>query len=125
VDDDQSTFTAPGTWPPRAARTARSAYPFGPRLLRRKGHGDHDAHVVKPSKTAVVELELTPGSYEAICTVPGHKEAGMSVTVEVGNRLVAGRTPDPVVEVRRHSYPSYTGLCARADSSTGWSNRPG
>ncbi|MCL6552473.1 MAG: cupredoxin domain-containing protein [Firmicutes bacterium] len=47
------------------------------------GHGDHERHLVKPGSTQVVDLDLTPGTYEAVCTVPGHKEAGMVVTIEV------------------------------------------
>ncbi len=47
------------------------------------GHGDHERHLVTPGSTQVVDLDLTPGTYEAICTVPGHKEAGMVVTIEV------------------------------------------
>jgi uncharacterized cupredoxin-like copper-binding protein len=46
-------------------------------------HGAHEQHVVKPGETRDVELELKPGTYEAICTIPGHKEAGMVVQVEV------------------------------------------
>lgn len=48
-----------------------------------EAHKEHEKHVVKPGGTTTVELELKPGTYEAICTVPGHKEAGMVVMVEV------------------------------------------
>lgn len=48
-----------------------------------QGHDAHEQHLINPGKTQTVELELKPGSYEAICTVPGHKEAGMTVMVEV------------------------------------------
>jgi uncharacterized cupredoxin-like copper-binding protein len=48
------------------------------------GHGNHEQHLVPPGKTRTVDLELKPGTYEAVCTVPGHQGAGMSVTIEVG-----------------------------------------
>lgn len=50
-----------------------------------EGHDVHDKHLVKPGKTKTFELELKPGSYEAICTIPGHKEAGMVVVVQVSS----------------------------------------
>ena len=53
----------------------------------RSGTGISVALLAGPSSTmstrSTSELELKPGSYEAICTIPGHKEAGMAVTVEV------------------------------------------
>lgn len=50
-----------------------------------EGHDLHEKHLVKPGKTLTVELELKPGVYEAICTLPGHKDAGMAVRVEVSS----------------------------------------
>lgn len=44
---------------------------------------EHEQDLVKPGQSRVVELELKPGLYEAICTVPGHKDAGMVVQIEV------------------------------------------
>lgn len=49
-----------------------------------QAHEEHEQHLLKPGESRVVELDLKPGSYEVICTVPGHKEAGMVVTLEVG-----------------------------------------
>lgn len=46
-------------------------------------HGAHEKHLLKPGETRMVELKLKAGSYEVICTVPGHKEAGMVATIEV------------------------------------------
>ena len=48
-------------------------------------HEEHERHLLKPGETRVVEVELKPGTYEAICTIPGHKEAGMVVTIEVSS----------------------------------------
>lgn len=48
-----------------------------------EAHGVHAEHVVAPGQTLVVTKDLRPGTYEAICTIPGHKEAGMVATVEV------------------------------------------
>lgn len=49
-------------------------------------HGDHELHLLKPGETRVVEIELRPGSYEVICTVRGHREAGMVGRIEVGSQ---------------------------------------
>ena len=45
---------------------------------------EHGQDLVKPGQSKTIEVELKPGTYEAICTVPGHKESGMKVTLEVG-----------------------------------------
>lgn len=50
-----------------------------------QGHNEHETHLVKPGETKVVEIEMKPGTYEAVCTIPGHKEAGMTVMIEVGS----------------------------------------
>lgn len=50
-----------------------------------EGHDVRDKYLVKPGETKTFELELEPGSYEAICTIAGHKEAGMVVVVEVSS----------------------------------------
>ncbi len=49
------------------------------------GHDQHEQHLVKPGEIKIVELELKPGTYEAVCTIQGHKEAGMVVMVEVSS----------------------------------------
>jgi uncharacterized cupredoxin-like copper-binding protein len=41
--------------------------------------------VFGPGKEAELSAALTPGSYEFYCSVPGHKEAGMTVDVEVAS----------------------------------------
>jgi uncharacterized cupredoxin-like copper-binding protein len=46
-------------------------------------HGVHEQHVVAPGQTLAVTKDLRPGTYEVICTIPGHKEAGMVGTIEV------------------------------------------
>jgi uncharacterized cupredoxin-like copper-binding protein len=46
-------------------------------------HGNHEQHLVAPGKTRTLDLELKPGTYEAVCTVPGHRSAGMWVPIEV------------------------------------------
>jgi len=46
-------------------------------------HGDHEQHLVQPGKTRIVEIDMKPGSYTVECTIPGHKESGMIVTIEV------------------------------------------
>jgi plastocyanin len=46
-------------------------------------HGDHEKHLVQPGKSRTAEFDMKPGVYRAECTVPGHKDAGMVVTIEV------------------------------------------
>jgi nitrite reductase (NO-forming) len=38
---------------------------------------------VSAGAKAELELDLGPGTYEVICDVPGHKEAGMTMTLAV------------------------------------------
>ena len=51
-------------------------------ILALQRHGGHEKHLLKPGETPQDRGEAA-GSYEAICTVPGHKEAGMVVTLAV------------------------------------------
>jgi len=46
---------------------------------------EHDRDLVQPGQTKTIEVDLKPGLYEVVCTVPGHKEAGMKVTIEVNS----------------------------------------
>jgi uncharacterized cupredoxin-like copper-binding protein len=40
--------------------------------------------IAKPGQTTTLEFTPTaPGTYEYICTIPGHKEAGMKGTLTV------------------------------------------
>jgi plastocyanin len=40
--------------------------------------------VAKPGQTTTLEFTpTTPGTYEYVCTIPGHKEAGMKGTITV------------------------------------------
>lgn len=44
--------------------------------------GSELAHAhAKPGETATAEFTLEPGTYEVVCTVPGHADAGMRGTV--------------------------------------------
>ena len=46
---------------------------------------EHDRDLVQPGQTKTIEVDLKPGLYEVVCTVPGHKEAGMKVTIKVNS----------------------------------------
>lgn len=47
-------------------------------------HGaEHEARLISPSDAYEVEVELRPGTYQIVCNVPGHKDAGMLATIVV------------------------------------------
>ncbi|MEX0766372.1 MAG: cupredoxin domain-containing protein [bacterium] len=47
-------------------------------------HGaEHEGKLIQPSEARVVEVELKSGTYQVVCTVAGHKEAGMVATIVV------------------------------------------
>jgi uncharacterized cupredoxin-like copper-binding protein len=54
--------------------------------LKIEGPGGVDAKtpVIDAGATAEVEVELQEGEYELYCTVPGHREGGMELDLEVG-----------------------------------------
>jgi uncharacterized cupredoxin-like copper-binding protein len=39
--------------------------------------------VIEPGTTAQVKAVLTPGTYRIVCTLPGHREAGMIATLRI------------------------------------------
>lgn len=54
----------------------------GPGVAEAAG-GEAKTPVIDPGQVADVEVELEPGDYELYCTVPGHREGGMEVDLEV------------------------------------------
>ena len=46
---------------------------------------EHEKDLVQPGKSKTIEVDLKPGRYQVVCTVQGHKEAGMTVTLEVSS----------------------------------------
>lgn len=46
---------------------------------------EHEKDLVQPGKNKTIEVDLKPGRYQVVCTVPGHREAGMTVTLEVSS----------------------------------------
>ena len=46
---------------------------------------EHERDLVQPGQSKTIEVDLKPGVYEVVCTVPGHKEAGMKVTIKVNS----------------------------------------
>jgi uncharacterized cupredoxin-like copper-binding protein len=63
--------------------------------LANKGHVGHDlafngpgvdnkkTPVIAPGKTAQLTVDLKSGTYDVYCSVPGHKQAGMDLTLKV------------------------------------------
>ena len=49
------------------------------------GTMEHEKDLVKPGRSKTIEIELKPGTYEVICTIPGHQDAGMKVQLEVSS----------------------------------------
>lgn len=45
--------------------------------------GEHGALTFKPGETYTLTVDLKPGTYEIVCGVAGHKEAGMTATLVV------------------------------------------
>jgi uncharacterized cupredoxin-like copper-binding protein len=45
--------------------------------------GEPKTPVIDPGQTADLEIRLAEGTYDLICTVPGHRDAGMEVELEV------------------------------------------
>ena len=43
--------------------------------------GEHEAKLIQPGEAREVEVELKPGTYQVVCTVAGHEEAGMVATI--------------------------------------------
>lgn len=53
-------------------------------IVRAAGHGtEHEARLIPPREAYEVEVELKPGTYQIVCNVPGHKDAGMVATIVV------------------------------------------
>jgi plastocyanin len=52
-------------------------------VMGREGGGPWTTGDVDPGSTGEVTLNLQPGEYEVICTIPGHAEQGMRGTLNV------------------------------------------
>jgi uncharacterized cupredoxin-like copper-binding protein len=48
-------------------------------------HKDHANHLVKPGRGRTDTVTLKPGRYVVVCTVPGHREAGMHLELVVSS----------------------------------------
>lgn len=47
-------------------------------------HGaEHEGKLIQPNEAREVEVELKLGTYQVVCTVAGHKEAGMVAAIVV------------------------------------------
>jgi plastocyanin len=74
-----------------ATSVERGAYTFE---LKNEGKDVHNLAIkgpgvseqtptIGPGKTAKLEVDLKPGTYELYCAVPGHKQLGMDVKLKV------------------------------------------
>ena len=70
---------------------AAGSYSFA---VKNDGHIPHDFVVqgnsvdertptIQPGKSATVNVDLKPGTYDVYCSIPGHKQAGMDVKLTV------------------------------------------
>jgi uncharacterized cupredoxin-like copper-binding protein len=49
-----------------------------------KGNGvDEKTPTIGPGKSATLNVDLKPGTYDVYCSIPGHKQAGMDVKLTV------------------------------------------
>ena len=49
-----------------------------------QGNGvDERTPTIQPGKSATVNVDLKPGTYDVYCSIPGHKQAGMDVKLTV------------------------------------------
>lgn len=48
-----------------------------------EAHHGHAQHLLGPGESRTLEYRLSPGTYEVVCTVPGHREAGMNAVLDV------------------------------------------
>ena len=49
-----------------------------------EGNGvDEKTPTIEAGKTATLEVDLKPGTYDVYCSIPGHKQAGMDVKLTV------------------------------------------
>jgi uncharacterized cupredoxin-like copper-binding protein len=53
-----------------------------PHDLAVKGTSDK-TNEIPPGGTAELKVTLKPGKYELYCTIPGHEQAGMKLTITV------------------------------------------
>jgi uncharacterized cupredoxin-like copper-binding protein len=81
IDIAGGTTLAPGTYTFNVKNTSATGH-----NLTIEGPGVNDqATPTFSSSTQQLTVTLENGSYEFFCSVPGHKEAGMDVTVTVGS----------------------------------------
>ena len=49
-----------------------------------QGNGvDEKTPTIAPGKSAILDVELKPGTYDVYCSIPGHKQAGMDLKLTV------------------------------------------
>jgi uncharacterized cupredoxin-like copper-binding protein len=49
-----------------------------------EGNGvDEKTPTIDAGKSAMLKVDLKPGTYDVYCSIPGHKQAGMDLTLTV------------------------------------------
>jgi len=75
-----STSLAPGTYTFDLTNKGRVGHDL---VFNGPGVNNEKTPVIDPGKTAKLTVDLKSGTYDVYCSVPGHKQAGMDVKVNV------------------------------------------
>lgn len=70
----------PGTYDIALANVGKVAHDL---TISGPGVSNKATPVIGPGKTASLQVDLSPGTYELYCSVPGHKALGMDLKVTV------------------------------------------
>ena len=75
-----TTSLAPGTYTFNLTNKGQIGHDL---VFHGPGVNDEKTPVIGPGKTADLTVKLQSGSYDVYCSVPGHKQAGMDLTLKV------------------------------------------
>jgi uncharacterized cupredoxin-like copper-binding protein len=69
--------------PARFQVTNRGAVDHDFQIPAIEEHHGHEQHMLNPGQSKTFAYDLKPGTYDVVCTIPGHREAGMAATLVV------------------------------------------